>query len=122
MLFIRRARNPGKGKWGLPGGFVDAGETGEAAVVREVNEEIGLEVTSTTYLMTYPNQYDYRGVVADVIDLFYLADVVTREGISLAEEEVDHFEWAHPDEAHLTNMAFHSNRLAIEHWMQQRRS
>lgn len=122
MLFIRRARDPGKGKWGLPGGFVDAGETGEEAVIREVSEEIGLQVTSTSYLISHPNQYDYRGVIADVIDYFYLVDVATREGIELAEDEVEHYEWAIPTANHLENMAFHSNRLAIEHWMKSQSS
>ncbi|MEM8733750.1 MAG: NUDIX domain-containing protein, partial [Planctomycetota bacterium] len=89
----------------------------EIEVVDYVSEEIGLQVTSTSYLLSHPNQYDYRGVIADVIDYFYLVDVATREGIELAEDEVEHFEWARPTSAHLENMAFHSNRLAIEHWM-----
>ncbi|MEM7475433.1 MAG: NUDIX domain-containing protein [Planctomycetota bacterium] len=117
MLFIRRSRDPGKGKWGLPGGFVDPNESGEQAVAREVYEEVGLEVTGTSYLMSHPNQYNYRGIVSPVIDLFYLVEVKTLDGISLALDEVDYYEWSIPSNEHLDNMAFHSNRLAVEHWM-----
>lgn len=41
VLFIRRADN---GKWGLPAGAIDPGETPAEAVAREVREETGLEV------------------------------------------------------------------------------
>ena len=44
VLLVRRARPPSAGTWTLPGGRVEAGETPEAAVVREVLEETGLAV------------------------------------------------------------------------------
>ncbi len=44
VLLVRRANEPGRGRWSVPGGRVEAGETDHHAVVREVAEETGLEV------------------------------------------------------------------------------
>lgn len=44
VVLILRGNPPFQGQWALPGGFVDIGETCEAACVREVREETGLEV------------------------------------------------------------------------------
>jgi ADP-ribose pyrophosphatase YjhB (NUDIX family) len=51
VLLIRR-KNPPSG-WALPGGFVDYGETLEAAAVREIKEEAGIEVILTAQFHTY---------------------------------------------------------------------
>jgi ADP-ribose pyrophosphatase YjhB (NUDIX family) len=44
LLLIRRGRPPARGRWSIPGGHVEAGETDEDAVRREVAEETGLAV------------------------------------------------------------------------------
>ncbi|NND99509.1 MAG: NUDIX domain-containing protein [Pirellulaceae bacterium] len=117
LLLVRRARDPGKGCWGLPGGFVDRNESVEQALAREVVEETALKVSSCRLILTHPNQYNYRGLVAPVIDLFYVCEVVDRDQITLARDELDHYEWVHPTQKHLDHMAFASNRVAIEHWL-----
>jgi ADP-ribose pyrophosphatase YjhB (NUDIX family) len=43
LLLVRRAHDPGKGAWSVPGGRVEAGETLPEAVVRELEEETALE-------------------------------------------------------------------------------
>ena len=51
IVLIRR-KNPPHG-WALPGGFMDVGETAEAAARREAEEETGLSVTLETLLSVY---------------------------------------------------------------------
>jgi mutator protein MutT len=45
VLIVKRAREPLAGRWSLPGGAVEVGEALAEAVVREVREETGIEVT-----------------------------------------------------------------------------
>lgn len=45
VLLVQRWRPPGEGLWTVPGGRVEHGETLEAALVREVREETGLDVS-----------------------------------------------------------------------------
>jgi 8-oxo-dGTP diphosphatase len=45
VLLVERGREPSCGKWSLPGGLVEVGESLQQAVKREVLEEVGLEVS-----------------------------------------------------------------------------
>ena len=43
ILLIKRGSEPGRGKWALPGGFVEKDESPSQAILREIREEIGVE-------------------------------------------------------------------------------
>lgn len=53
VVLIKRGREPFKGKWVFPGGFVDYGETAEHAAEREALEETGMEIQVTSILGVY---------------------------------------------------------------------
>lgn len=52
ILLIQRGREPSRGRWSVPGGKVEAGESLEEATVREVLEETGLAVSIERELWT----------------------------------------------------------------------
>lgn len=52
LLLVRRANEPARGRWSLPGGRVEAGEDDAAAVRREVLEETGLDVVVGAWVGT----------------------------------------------------------------------
>ena len=53
ILLIKRKYEPGIGKWALPGGIVEYGETVEETAVREVKEETGVDIKLERLLGVY---------------------------------------------------------------------
>jgi len=68
ILLIKRKNEPFKGKWALPGGFVEYGEKTEEAVIREIFEETGLTTKISDLVGVYsdPNR-DPRGHTISVV-------------------------------------------------------
>lgn len=112
VLFTRREKDPGKGLLGLPGGFVDFGETAEDALRREVREEVGLELGALSYLASFPNRYAYAGVTYHTLDLFFVA--ASPEGASpRALDAVESLCWLQPATVAPEEIAFVSMREAV---------
>lgn len=112
-LFLRRAREPAKGMLAVPGGFVDLGETAEAALRREIREEVNLEVGPLRYLCTQLNEYQYRGVAYPVLDLFYVTRAID-PGRMQALDEVESCAWRRTTEVSPAEIAFPSIRAALQ--------
>jgi mutator protein MutT len=92
ILLVRRGREPLRGKWSLPGGLLELGESLEEGVVREVREETGLEVKAVELieLLDRIHREDagirYHYVIAD-----YLCSVVG--GSLQAASDADAVRW-----------------------------
>ena len=77
ILLIKRKKEPWKGYYALPGGFVEYGETCESAIVREFKEETGLDVRVKALFGVYSDPArDPRG---HIITIVYILERVAGE-------------------------------------------
>ena len=75
ILLTTRAFEPAKGKLDLPGGFVDMNETAEDALIRELKEELNIEVTNPIYLFSLPNEYNFSDITIHTLDMFFKVEI-----------------------------------------------
>jgi len=88
VLLIRRGKEPLRGRWVVPGGTVELGETLEEALVREIQEETGLLVRPRQVVAVFDriqrvaDRVDYHYVIVD-----YLCDYVAGEARAGSDAE-----------------------------------
>jgi len=109
IVLVRRAIDPGYGKWVFPGGYVDRGEPLTVAAVREAREECGLDVRLDGLI----NIYSYAGRTPVVV--VYAATAlggtiaVDDEGLEAAEFGPTGIPW--------DDLAFHSTRDGLRDYL-----
>jgi NADH pyrophosphatase NudC (nudix superfamily) len=75
LLIVHRGIEPSKGMLDLPGGFVDAGESVEHALLRELKEELNVFPLSINYFGSFPNQYLFSGFMVSTVDMVFICKV-----------------------------------------------
>ncbi len=107
VLLVRRARDPYRGRWALPGGFVNIDETLEEAVERELEEETGLAGVSFYPLKAYSDpDRDPRG---RNISFAFLALTLSFEGDIKAGDDAASARWFPASD--LPDLAFDHGRI-----------
>lgn len=98
LLLEKRKEMPGKGKWTVPGGLVEIGETLEETVVREVKEETGLSVKNpelfdvlTRVILDQTARVKYHYVIIDY-------SVHVKSGQLKAADDAAELRWVSFDE------------------------
>ena len=109
VLLIKRANDPFKGSYALPGGLVDDDEEIEDAAIRELNEETGLEVTTLMSMQAYGDiDRDPRGRIVSIPHLAVIPSALDLE----AGDDAAKAEWVSIDK--VPELAFDHNEMLHE--------
>jgi ADP-ribose pyrophosphatase YjhB (NUDIX family) len=92
-LIVKRAHEPRKGEWSLPGGLLELGESLQDAVRREIQEETGLDIEVGPMIETFDRVHrDERGRIRYH---FVIVDFVcwSRSGDAVPSSDADGAAW-----------------------------
>ncbi len=115
LLLARRARDPARGRWDAPGGFVEEGEHPLDTLVRELREETGLQVEPLAFAGVWVDWYGDGDDAAATLGLYWHARVTG--GALAAADDVAELAWFRVDELPAGDeLAFPSVAEALSAW------
>lgn len=118
LLLTRRAVEPHKGKLDLPGGFIDPMETGEAAAIREIKEELGIDIHSLRYFCSFPNEYVFSGFSVFTLDMAFLAQTDSLDKM-VPMDDISSYEFYKPQDVDLLELPSISMKNILKELIQR---
>lgn len=117
VLLVRRAVEPFKGCWDLPGGFLEEGEHPLEGLRRELREETGLEVEPLEFLGAWMDRYGGDSTAEATLNLYWTARVAGGE--EAPADDVDALRWFPRDELPgADELAFENVPLVLRTWQE----
>jgi len=110
LLLVRRTMNPGRGRWSLPGGYLDLGEQPREAAAREALEEAGVVVTVGAVVDVFANPIEEGGAV------FILFEATWVSGSPVPGDDADAAAFFGRDE--VPPLAFASTETVVRRWLE----
>lgn len=111
VLLIQRKKDPYKGQWALPGGYINKGEKSKDAAARELLEETGLVAEDLRYVGVYDTPgRDPRGWI--VSHAYTCVDTTSRD--ILAGDDAAEAKWFPMAEAEAMPLAFDHNQILTD--------
>lgn len=100
VLLSERGLEPNKGKWDMPGGFVDPGEQIEVALPREMKEELDLRATDLSkpvFVRSYTGKYPWGKTTYDILVFLFVVRIQTDKKLK-AQDDVASVKWVKPED------------------------
>ncbi|MEO6729275.1 MAG: NUDIX domain-containing protein [Candidatus Dojkabacteria bacterium] len=120
ILMIERAKDPFKGTWDVPAGFVDVNdENAEATIKREAREEVGVEIDELKYLGSYMHTYEFKGVTKPHISIVFTGKLKSNE-ISMDKAEIMNAQFISKDKIPFEKIGFPHVKLALEEFINKK--
>jgi ADP-ribose pyrophosphatase YjhB (NUDIX family) len=115
ILLARRAVEPDRGKWDLPGGFLGEGEDPRDALVRELREETSLDVEPERFFDVVVDRYGDGEDAQYTLNLYWVCRVA--QGDPEPADDVEELEWFTRDDLPPTDeLAFRNNAAVLSRW------
>ncbi len=118
LLLTKRGVEPFYGMYDLPGGFVDPGENAEAAIKRELKEELDVTVGNLVFLGTNHNRYPFSGTVVFTLDLFFRCEISDYSAIT-CRDDVMSVEFIHPNDIDFEQIGLMSVREFLKQYLHE---
>jgi len=113
ILLVVRKHDPRRGYYDFPGGFIDPEETLEESLTREIKEEFKIDINRWEYVMSYPDTYEYQGIIYETICFLCKSFLSSKVKITPADD-VASVQFFNPKNFPYEMMAFAGMKKALK--------
>jgi 8-oxo-dGTP diphosphatase len=112
ILFVKRSRGELKGLWEFPGGKIEKGETPEMAVVREIKEELDLEIKPEKTVGTYIHNYSFAKIKLTLLK----CQILNKNNLIKLDKSHSESKWVNPKNNELDKTPLDKNIVSWIKW------